>query len=57
MMCSSNCRAAHERPFTEGVTGMPSILCNMDGESSKNTEREPEVQQRLPRNDAVARGR
>lgn len=39
------------------LTDVPFILCNTDGESSKTTEGEPEVQQRLPKNDAVAIGR
>lgn len=55
--CPNDCRTAQEGPFTDDVRGTPSILCNIDGESSRNTEWEPEVQQRLPKNDAAARGR
>lgn len=36
--CSNHCKAAQEGSFIEDIIGMPSFLCNIDGESSRKTE-------------------
>lgn len=36
--CSNHCKAAQEGSFTDDIIGMPSILCNIDGEGSRKTE-------------------